>query len=241
MDVLNCSKQEDVLDQYIPLVHKVVAQMKQKLSDQADENELFSSGLSGLWEASQSYDSSQGVKFETYASMKIRYAIIDGLRQTDHASRTLRSKEKQLRKAMETLEQSLLRKPTQDEIIAHLGIDSKEYEQLLQQLAFIKQDSLDRPVGDDDENNAYYHQIEDLSAQGHAEILEAKEQKKVLAELIDALPEREKQILSLIYFENLSFTDVSKIFEVHKSRISQLHSQAIKRLRAAAEKKGFSF
>ncbi|MBM4764151.1 FliA/WhiG family RNA polymerase sigma factor [Bacillus sp. B15-48] len=229
---------DEMFDQYIPLVQKVVAQMKRKLADQADEKELFSSGLSGLWEAAQNFDSTEGVKFEVYAAMRIRYAIIDGLRQTDHASRTLRSKEKMVRKAMESLEQTLLRKPTTEEMSSYLQMERKEYEQLLLQLSFIKQVSLDRPAGEEDEGNPYFHQIEDLSVRGQDEILEEKEQKKLLAELIDGLPEREKQILSLIYYENLSFTDVSKIFEVHKSRISQLHAQAMKRLRVAAEKKG---
>jgi RNA polymerase sigma factor FliA len=229
---------EETLDQYIPLVQMVVGQMKRKLSDQADEKDLFSSGMTGLWDASRKFDSTHGVKFETYAVQRIRGAILDGLRQSDPASRTLRKKDKVIREALDTLEQSLMRKPTRLEISDYLGLDVSEYEQTLVQLSFIQQDSLDGPVDDMDQGNSNYHQIEDHYFQKQDEWLEAKERKKMLASLIDELPEREKQILSLIYFENLSLTDVSKIFDVHKSRISQIHARILKKLRTAIEGQG---
>ncbi|MED4203798.1 FliA/WhiG family RNA polymerase sigma factor [Neobacillus mesonae] len=227
---------EKVIDQYIPLVHRVVSQMKRSLSSQADENDLISFGMTGLWDAGKKFDPSQGVKFETYAVQRIRGEILDGLRKTDHVSRTLRKKEKTYREAMETLEQSYLRRPTAKEVSEYMGISMKEYEQTQLQLSFIHQDSLDQPKSQ--EENTMVQQIEDQQSIKQDEWLEAKEQKQILAELIDSLPEREKIILSLIYFENLSFTDVSKIFGLHKSRISQLHNQAIKRLRTAMAKHG---
>ncbi|MFJ5716414.1 FliA/WhiG family RNA polymerase sigma factor [Neobacillus sp. NPDC093127] len=231
---------EEMLDKYIPLVKMVVAQMKKKLSDQADEGELFSSGMVGLWDASLKFDTKQGVKFETYAVQRIRGAILDGIRQTDHASRSLRKKEKLIREALETLEQVLLRKPSAEEMSKYLGMPAAEYEQTLIQISSIKQDSLDEPMADDGIEAPSYHQIEDHYFQKQEEWIEAKERKQQLAALIDSLPDREKLVLSLVYYENLSLTDVSKVLDVHKSRISQLHSQAIKRLRGAAEKQGFS-
>lgn len=231
---------EVVLDQYIPLVHKVVAQMKRSLSDQADEGELFSYGMTGLWDAAQKFDSAQGVKFETYAVQRIRGEILDGLRQTDHASRTLRKKEKVIREAVESLEQVYLRRPTSQEVSQHLGISVEEYEQTQMQLSFIKQDSLSEPNDGDDKQKAY-HQLEDHYHIKQEEWVLAKEQKKRLAALIDDLPEREKLILALIYYENLSLTDVSKVLGVHKSRVSQLHQQAIKRLRVATSKDGLEW
>ncbi|GHH99963.1 sigma-70 family RNA polymerase sigma factor [Neobacillus kokaensis] len=227
---------EEVIDQYIPLVHRVVSQMKRSLSSQADENDLISFGMTGLWDAGKRFDPTQGVKFETYAVQRIRGEILDGLRQTDHVSRTLRRKEKTYREAMETLEQSYLRRPTAKEVSEYMGVSMKEYGQTRMQLSFIHQDSLDQPKSQ--EENTAVQQIEDHQSIKQDEWLEAKEQKQILAELIDSLPEREKIILSLIYFENLSFTDVSKIFGLHKSRISQLHHQAIKRLRIAMAKHG---
>jgi RNA polymerase sigma factor FliA len=232
---------EEMLDEYIPLVQMVVAQMKRNLSNQTDVDELFSSGMIGLWDASQKFDPTLGIKFETYAVQRIRGAILDGIRAIDHASRTLRKKEKVFREAMEALEQKYLRKPTPHEVSEHLGITLTEYEQTLKQLAFLKQESLDEPVDNEGKDNPIYHQIEDLSFQRQEEWLEAKERKKSLAALIDALPEREKLILSLVYYENLSLTDVSKVLDLHKSRISQLHSQAIKRLRSALVKQGFEW
>lgn len=224
---------EEVIDQYIPLVHKVVSQMKRSLSSQADEDDLISFGLTGLWDAGKKFDPGQGIKFETYAVQRIRGEILDGLRKTDHAPRTLRKKEKTYREAIETLEQTYLRRPTAKEVCEHVGISLKEYEQVQLQLSFINQDSLDEPKSL--EENAVIHQIEDHKSIKQDDWLEAKEQKRILAELIDTLPEREKILLSLVYFENLTFTDVSKIFGVHKSRISQLHNKAIKKLRTAFE------
>jgi RNA polymerase sigma factor FliA len=231
---------EDMLDQYIPLVHTVVAKMKKSLSDQADVDELISYGMTGLWDAAQKFDQAQGVKFETYAVQRIRGGILDGLRQNDHASRTLRKKEKVIKAAVETLEQIYLRKPTPQEVSEHLGISVEEYEQSQIQLSFIKQESLSEQR-DGDENTNRAHQIEDHYQVKQEDWVVAKERKKMLATLIDILPERERLILALIYYENLSLTDVSKVLEVHKSRISQLHQQAIKRLRVAAEKQGFEF
>jgi RNA polymerase sigma factor FliA len=232
---------EDVLDQYIPLVHMVVAKMKKGLSDQADEDELLSYGMTGLWDAAQKFDSAQGVKFETYAVQRIRGEILDGLRQTDHASRTLRKKDKMIKQAMEALEQANLRKPTAQEVSLYLGITLEEYEQIQMQLSFIKQDSLNEPIEGDESSQKSYLQLEDHYQVKQEEWVEAKERKKQLASLIDILPEREKLILALIYFENLSLTNVSKVLDVHKSRISQLHQQALKRLRVASEKHGLEW
>jgi RNA polymerase sigma factor FliA len=229
---------EKVLDEYIPLVHMVVSQMKKNLSNQADKDELFSSGMIGLWDASQKFDPDLGIKFETYAVQRIRGAILDGLRQSDHVSRSLRRKEKVFYAALEELEQQYLRKPTPKEVSSYLEITVKEYEQTLQQLAFIRQDSLDEPVDDEEKDSHVYQQLEDHYFQKQEEWLEAKELKKSLALLIDALPERERLVLALVYYENLSLTDVSKVLDVHKSRASQLHAQAIKRLRTSAEKQG---
>jgi RNA polymerase sigma factor FliA len=237
---LDFFNEEETLVQYISLVHMVVAQMKKKLSDQVDEDDLFSSGMTGLWDASRKFDGTLGVKFETYAVQRIRGSILDGLRQSDHASRGLRKKERVFREAFETLEQNLMRKPTRQEVSEYLGIDLSEYEQVLVQLSYIHQDSLDRPVQEMDQENSVYHQIQDHYFPPQDDWLEAKERKKLLASLIDELPEREKQILALIYFENLSFTDVSRIFDVHKSRISQIHARAIGKLRKAITDKGFA-
>ncbi|MFZ7944711.1 sigma-70 family RNA polymerase sigma factor [Neobacillus sp. 19] len=231
---------EEILEPYIPLVKMVVTKMKKQLSDQADEGELFSSGMVGLWDASRKFDPSQGVKFETYAVQRIRGAIIDGLRQTDHASRSIRKKEKLFRDGWETLEQTLLRKPTAQEMSAHLGISVKEYEETLLLLASIKQESLNVPNNEGEKEAPVYLQIEDHYFQKQEEWLVTKERRQQLAALIDALPEREKLVLSLVYYENLSLTDVSKVLDVHKSRISQLHSQAIKRLRTFAVTHGFT-
>ncbi|RHW33295.1 FliA/WhiG family RNA polymerase sigma factor [Neobacillus notoginsengisoli] len=230
---------EKELDEYIPLVRLVVTQMKKRLSDKADESELFSFGMTGLWDAGLKFNPGQGVKFETYAVQRIRGEILDGLRQTDHVSRTLRTKEKKIRKAVEELEQVYLRRPTTSEVSTHLGMSKAEYEQTQMQLSFINQDSLNEPL--DQEEASPVKQIEDTNTLRQDEWLETKERKKALASFIDALPEREKLTLALVYYENLTLTDVSVVLGVHKSRASQLHQQALKRLRKQMEQQGFEW
>jgi RNA polymerase sigma factor for flagellar operon FliA len=171
---------EEKLEQFIPLVQLVVAQMKKTLSNQVDESELYSSGMTGLWDASQKFDPSQGVKFETYAVQRIRGAILDGIRQTDHVSRTLRKKEKTFREARETLEQFYLRKPTPKEMTEHLGINPEEYERTLMQLSFIKQESLDEPLDNEGKERAVFNRIEDYYFPRQEEYVKAKEKKKDL-------------------------------------------------------------
>lgn len=233
---LNWENEEAVLHQYFPLVHMVVAQLKKKLSDQADEKELISFGMVGLWDAARKFNHEQGVKFETYATQRIRGEILDGLRQTDAASRTLRKKEKMFREAFDKLEQVHLRCPTPKEISEYLGISIQEYEQTQMQLTALRQSSLDTPAENEEGKQSNLHQVQDYYYPQQEEWLEAKERKKQLVRLIDALPDKEKLVLSLVYFENLSLTDAAQVMGLHKSRISQLHSQAMKRLRTVIEK-----
>jgi RNA polymerase sigma factor for flagellar operon FliA len=235
---LKQGNEEEMMIRYIPLVRMIVAQMKKQLSTQADEKEMLSFGMIGLWDAMQKFNSEQGVKFESYAARRIRGEILDGLRKIDHVSRTLRQKEKRFREAFETLEQSYLRCPTSQEMSEYLGISMQEYEKTKIQLSFIKQDSLDEPINEDEGMQPKAYSVADIYYPSQEEWLEMKERKERLAALIDSLSDKEKLVLSLMYYENLNVTEISEVMGLHKSRISQLHSQAMKRLRIAIEKEG---
>lgn len=230
--------EEEIITRYIPLVRMIVSQMKKRLSTQADENELHSLGMIGLWDAIHKFDATHDNTFESYAAHRIRGEILDGLRKTDTASRSMRQKEKQFREAFETLEQTYMRQPTSNEMSKHLGITLAEYEKMRIQLSFMKHESLDESWNEEEESKSKLQTVADVYYPKQEEWMEEQERKQRLAKLIDTLPYKEKLVLSLIYYENLNVTETGHVMGLHKSRISQLHTQAMKRLRATIEKEG---
>lgn len=230
--------EEDLITRYTPLVRMIVSQMKKRLSTQADENELHSLGMIGLWDAIQKFDATHDNTFESYAAHRIRGEILDGLRKSDTASRSMRQKEKRFREAFETLEQSYMRRPTSEEMSEYLGITLAEYEKTRMQLSVMKYESLDEPLKEEDESHSKLQTVVDMYYPKQEEWVLEQERKQRLAQLIENLPYKEKLVLSLIYYENLNVTETGHVMGLHKSRISQLHTQAMKRLRATIEKEG---
>ena len=228
--------EEELLDQYLPLVHKIVKTTKRGLPQNVEEAELMSFGMMGLLDAYRRYTKHENVQFEAYASQRIRGEIYDGLRRIDPLSRTLRKKEKQVSKAFQELEQRLFRKPTIKEVSEYLNVSEEECKEILSLSSFEKQTSLDEPIEKGEESLLKIDLIPDDSHVDHAVMIEKKELKEVLASLIDELPEKEQIILSLIYYENLSMSEVGRVLGLHKSRISQIHSQVLKKLKKAFEK-----
>lgn len=228
--------EEKLFDQYLPLVHKIVKNTRRSLPHNVEEDELLSFGMMGLLDALRKYDQRENVKFETYATQRIRGEIYDGLRRNDPLSRTLRKKEKDVKRTYEFLEQHLFRKPTIAEVSNHLHISENDCTEIITQASFEKQDSLYEPIEQGEETQLKIDLLSDHSIVEQSKILEEKERSKILTSLIDDLPEKEKLILSLIYYENLSMSEVGRILGLHKSRISQLHSQIIKKLKKVLEK-----
>jgi RNA polymerase sigma factor for flagellar operon FliA len=231
---MNREKEEELLRVYMPLVERTVNQMKKKLPHSVDRNELISFGMTGLLDAIRK--NPEGPYFEPYAMQRIRGEILDGLRQNDVLSRSLRKKERDMKAAFEALEKVYGREPTDGELCEYLGITQKEYEHLIMQLSFEQPQSLFEPIHQDDEKQLRIDVLIDHNTISHDEAIIRKEQKKRLAELIDALPEKEKLVIALVYYENLSYSEIGTILDLHKSRISQLHAQAIKKLKAALGK-----
>lgn len=234
--MLNLQLEEELFDRYLPLVHKIVKHTKRSLPHHVEEDELLSFGMMGLLDAFRKYDKRENVKFETYATQRIRGEIYDGLRRNDPLSRTLRKKEKEVMKAFEYLEQKFFRQPSLKEVSDYLQISEKECKDILMKASFEKQTSLDEPVDNGDENPLKINLLSDDSVVEQSILIEEKERSELLASLIDELPEKERIILSLIYYENLSMSEVGQILGLHKSRISQLHMKIIKRLKQAFEK-----
>ncbi|EKN63671.1 RNA polymerase sigma factor SigD [Neobacillus bataviensis LMG 21833] len=228
--------EEKLFDQYLPLVHKIVRHTKRSLPPSVEEDELMSFGMMGLLDAFRKYDQRENVKFETYAAQRIRGEIYDGLRRIDPLPRTLRKKEKGVRNAYQFLEQKLFRQPTTKEVSEYLQISETECKEIITLASFEKQESLDEPIEHGGESQLKIEVLSDPSLSDQSIMVEEKEQKSRLISLIDHLPEREKIILSLIYYENLSMSEVGAVLGLHKSRISQLHAKILKNLKQVLEK-----
>ncbi|WP_066067239.1 FliA/WhiG family RNA polymerase sigma factor [Neobacillus soli] len=228
--------EEKLFDEYLPLVKRIVKKTKKSLPHNVEEDELLSFGMLGLLDAFRKFDQRENVKFETYATQRIRGEIYDGLRRIDPLPRTLRKKEKEVRHAYTFLEQKLFRQPSVKEVGDYLHISETECKEIIMLASFEKQESLYEPTDHGGENQLKIDFISDSSLDDQSNIIEGKERSQQLTSKIDELPERDKIILSLIYNENLSMNEVGRILGLHKSRISQLHSQILKKLKKVLEK-----
>lgn len=230
------SVREQLILQYAPLVKYVVGRLAIMLPRILDSDDVLSIGTMGLIEAVDRFDPSTGVKFQTYAISRIRGAILDELRSLDWIPRSARQRSAEIAKTFARLEAETGRTPSDEEVAATLGLDMNQYQQAsLSASAVIL--SLETPVagsgdGPDGEGAPLVETIESTSAVGPAQALEEGELLEGLAGAINALSERERTLLSLYYEQELTMKEISAVLEVSESRVCQLHSRALHRLRA---------
>jgi RNA polymerase sigma factor for flagellar operon FliA len=198
--------------------------------------DLISTGTVGLISAIDRFDSSHNVKLKTYAEYKIRGAILDSLRGLDWAPRQQRKRSKQIEAAIASAEQRLHRAPTEEEIAAELNLPISEYHEWLVEIRGLNLGSLET-ASPDEENRDLLQFVSDDEEAWPSRLLERNELRKLLAEAISKMPGVERTVLNLYYYEELTLREISKILDLHESRISQLKSQAILRLRAYMEKR----
>jgi RNA polymerase sigma factor FliA len=231
---------------YAPLVKYVAGRLGSGLPAHVDEEDLVSYGLLGLIGAIERYDPDRDVKFETYAVARIRGAIIDELRALDWVPRSVRSRARDIERAIAELEKKHMRAPTDGEIAAKVGITQEELETSLSEIGRTSIAALDElwsisSSGGD--QVALIDTIEDTSEPEPQSALAQTELKEALGEGIARLPEREKLVVTLYYYEELTLREIGEVLGVTESRISQLHTKAILRLRArfsaAASRTGF--
>lgn len=223
-----------LIEKYVYLVKLVAGRLGIYLNQYIDLEDLVSYGIIGLIDAIEKFDLSKNVKFETYASLRIRGSILDAIRKLDWVPRTLRKKQKDLDKAYTELELQLGRTPEDIEVANYLGINLNVYHELLKEVNIITLISID-------EGTYQFEAIQDPQAKMPELQLETQETKKILVEIIEALPDREKQVIFLYYFEELTLKEISRVLEVSESRISQLHTKAVSRLRAKLQKHHMMF
>ena len=220
---------------YAPLVKYVAGRLGSGLPAHVDEEDLISYGLLGLMGAIERYEPDRDVKFETYAVARIRGAIIDELRALDWVPRSVRSRARDIERAIAELEKKHMRAPTDEEIAAKVGITEEELETSLSEIGRTSIAALDElwtisSSGGD--QVALIDTIEDTTGPEPQSALAQTELKEALGEGIARLPEREKLVVTLYYYEELTLREIGEVLGVTESRISQLHTKAILRLRA---------
>jgi RNA polymerase sigma factor for flagellar operon FliA len=224
--------QADVLAQYAPLVRRLGLQLVAKMPASVDLDDLIQAGMIGLMDAAGRYKEDQGAQFETYATQRIRGAMLDELRSNDWLPRSLRKTSREVEHAVHQVEQQLGRSASEAEIAQHLKMPLDEYQEMLQDLhgsQLIYYEDFDRAA--DDEPFLDRYRVD------HADPLSAlldDHLRGALVDAIDRLPEREKLLMSLYYERGLNLREIGAVLEVSESRVCQLHSQAVARLRAAA-------
>lgn len=219
---------------YTPLVRFVVGRLGIPPTGLLDPEDLVSYGMIGLINAIDRFDPFRGVRFEAFASVRIRGAVIDQLRSLNWLPRSAISRIRQVEGALAVLEQRLGRPAKEEEVAKEIGVSTERYRQMLLEMNATVL-SLDAPLGSllqDDEVTSLSELIEDHNSPGPVEQTERRELTDTLALALDNLPEREKLLLALYYEEELTMKEISKILMVSESRVCQLHVQAIMRLRS---------
>jgi RNA polymerase sigma factor for flagellar operon FliA len=220
---------------YAPLVKYVAGRLGSGLPAHVDEGDLVSYGLLGLIGAIERYEPDRDVKFETYAIARIKGAIIDELRAMDWVPRSVRSRAREIERAIAELEAKLGEAPTDEQIAAKVGITVEELEESLSDIARSSIAALDElwtVSGSDGDQVALIDTIEDTEAPDPQSSLSQTEMKEAIADAIARLPEREKLVVTLYYYEELTLREIGEVLGVTESRVSQLHTKAILRLKA---------
>jgi len=235
-DALSSEDREQLILAHLPQVRLIARRIHERLPESVNLDDLISTGVVGLISAIDRFDASHNVKLKTYAEYKIRGAILDSLRGLDWAPRQQRKRSKQIEAAMVAVEHRLHRTANEEEIAAELGLSLVEYHEWLVEIRGLNLGSLENAASDEDGRDLLQF-VSDDEESWPSRLLERSELKKLLAEAISKMPDVEKTVLSLYYHEELTLREISKILRLHESRISQLKSQAILRLRSYMEKR----
>lgn len=224
-------QQEEIgdIESYLPLVKKIAYHLKARLPASVFVEDLVQAGVLGLIDAQQKYSPNQGASFETYAGIRIRGSILDEIRKGDWTPRSVHRKSREVSETIHQLESKLGREATDEEIADEMQITLAEYHKILLDTSSAQLLSIDD--SDREDLSEGYLQVESVQETPFAALINS-DFKDSLADAIDELPEREKLVMALYYDEELNLKEIGEVLEVSESRVSQLHSQAIKRLRA---------
>ena len=223
---------DEQLRKYSPLVRRLAHHMIAKLPPSVELDDLIQVGMIGLTEAIARFEPSQGVQFETFASQRIRGAIIDVLRDGDWMSRGSRKSQKDIEGAVHRLQQKLHRPPMESEIAKELGMSLADYQALLAKVRGTQLVYLEDISGQGDDEDGFLDRHMGDHEADPSSVLQDQRMRMALVEAIKNLPEREQQIMSMYYEHDMNLKEIAAVLGVTESRICQLHSQSIARLRA---------
>lgn len=227
---ITAEEREQLILEHLPQVRLIARRIQERLPESICLDDLISTGVLGLISAIDNFDPSHNVKLKTYAEYKIRGAILDSLRGLDWAPRQKRRKAKQIEAAIAVAEQKLKRSPTEEEVARELEIPLEEYHGWLVEIRGLNIASLE--YAGNGQGKDLLHYLPDDGENLPSTLLERSELERLLAERIDEIPEIERTVLSLYYHEELTLREIAQVVNLHESRISQLKSQAILRLRS---------
>ena len=232
----SCAPEQRLRDRlvlhYAPLVKYVAGRVGTGLPTHVDVGDLVQSGIFGLVDAIEKFDPERGLRFETYAMQRIRGAILDDLRSQDWVPRVVRSRAREAERALERLGARLHRTPTDAELATELGITANDLRDLYGQLRLTSVVALEDLVAAGKDSGSLVDTLHDDDAVDPVAVLVDQDNRRQLAEAIAQLNERDRVVVSLYYFENLTLAEIGKVLGVTESRVSQLHTRAVLRLRA---------
>jgi RNA polymerase sigma factor for flagellar operon FliA len=224
-----------VILEHLPQIKYIAQRISRRLPPEVQLDDLISAGVIGLLDAYAKFDEGKGVQFKTYAEIRIRGEILDSLRGLDWAPRSLRSRSKEIEQAYSELEQRFHRPARDEEVAGWLKIDIETFHSLLDQLngltiGHFQQSSADEETFDEDHIPLRY--MSNSQTESPFDSLQKQEMREILTEIIGQLPEREQLILSLYYYEELTMKEIGQVLGVNESRVSQLHTRTMLRMRA---------
>jgi RNA polymerase sigma factor for flagellar operon FliA len=232
---MTASERDALINETLPLIKHIAHRVAVRLPNNIEIRDLINAGVIGLLDAIDKFEPERNIKFKTYAEVRIRGAILDSLRNLDWAPRSLRKKSKDLEKVYSQLSQKLGRPATDEEVCEALGEDMENFHALVDQLHGLTIGSFEN-MGDGEDSDNYINYYPDDGTNDPYTKFEANEMTAMLAEAIEELPEKERLVLSLYYYEEFTMKEIGALLGVNESRVSQLHTKATLRLRGRLSK-----
>jgi len=232
-------ERQRLLEQYLPLVRNVAGRMAMGFPKSVEVSDLINTGVIGLIEAMSNFDPERGVKFETYAVPRIRGAILDELRSLDWVPRSTRAKSREIDRATARLENELGRTPSQRELAKTLKISTDDLFSAVDDVSSATVLSLDELIYKEEDNRQVprVETLQDLSSESVLGELEKQELKAYLVQAISNLSEQERLVVALYYYEELTLKEIGEVMQISESRVSQIHTKAVLKLRGMIKEK----
>lgn len=227
---------EQIIEKYIPLVKYLASRVSLGKTKYIEYEDLVSYGIIGLMDALSKFDATKGMKFSSYASIRIRGSMIDEIRKNRPISKGAMDKLAKYNESIERLQNRFMREPTMAEICSDLNMTISEVSEIENYINYMAVVSLETIIYSEGDDVPFMGVVEDKTTQGPEEALEEKEKLDILAQCIERLKDKDRLVLNLYYFEGLTLKEIGNILEVSESRICQLHSRAIRNLRVIMQK-----